>query len=308
MAHTVPIILFTYARPDHLRRTLECLKTNKVPLIYIFSDGAKTPDMEPAVKEVRKIIHEINWCTTFINEREKNLGLGKSILTGVTEVLKKEKMAIVFEDDLICVPGTYDYLCAALEHYNDDSRVMSVTGWTHPLVTPKDVTDQPYFDGRSESWSWGTWLRAWDGMNENAKTLMDRCKATGIDINLYGTDLPEMANLEQKKNIWAVRFLYWHILNKGLCLRPPWSMVEHIGWDSRGTNAQEAGILASSPLKPCPPIPKKWPEPVAQMECPSLWQKTCAFRYEYIYLFIYRMALKIKRLISKKLKKSDKRC
>lgn len=56
MAHTIPIILFVYARPDHLRRTLECLKANHVPLINIFSDGPKTPDKEPAVKEVRKIL------------------------------------------------------------------------------------------------------------------------------------------------------------------------------------------------------------------------------------------------------------
>ena len=114
--------------PDHLRRTLECLRANNVPVIYIFSDGPKTPDKAPAVQEVRKILHEINWCTTIITERENNLGLGKSILTGVTDVLHKEEAAIVFEDDLICVTGTYDYLCAALEHYHNDPRVMSITG------------------------------------------------------------------------------------------------------------------------------------------------------------------------------------
>ena len=295
LSKPIPIILFTYSRPDHLRHTLECLKTNNVPLIYIFSDGAKTPDKETSVKEVRKIIHEIDWCTTIIIEREMNLGLGKSILTGVTEVLKKEDMAIVFEDDLICIPGTYDYLCAALEHYRDDKRVMSVTGWTHPLVTPKDVTDQPYFDGRAESLVWGTWFRAWKGMDEDAKTLMEKSKANGIDVHRYGADLPHMADVEILANIWAIRFLYWHILNRGLCLRPPWSMVEHIGWDSKGTNAQMAGIWAASPLKPCPPIPKKWPEPVEQMECSSLWLKTCTFRYKYIYSFIFSMALRIKR-------------
>ena len=81
---------------------------------------------------------------------------------------------------------------------------------------------------------------------------MKRCQNRGIDVYRYGADLPDMANVERKKNIWAVRFLYWHIVNKGLCLRPPWSMVEHIGWDSQGTNAQMAGIWADQPLKPCP--------------------------------------------------------
>jgi hypothetical protein len=279
MAPIIPIILFVYARPDHLHRTLESLRANNVPIIYIFSDGAKTSDKEPAVKEVRKIIHEIDWCTTIITERENNLGLGKSILTGVTEVFRKEEMAIVFEDDLICVPGTYDYLCAALEHYHDDIRVMSVTGWTHPLVTPKDITDQPYFDGRAECWVWGTWARVWDGMTDyDALSLMKQCELNGIDIYQYGADLPAMAQVEIKKNIWAVRFLYWHILNTGLCLRPPWSMVEVIGWDSQGTNAQTAGKWAASPLKPCPPIPSHWPEPIETSECSAHHQSACGMR------------------------------
>ena len=91
MRSPIPIILFTYARPDHLRRTLECLKANNVPAIYIFSDGAKTSDKELAVNEVRKILHEIDWCKSIIKERENNLGLGKSILTGSPKYSKKRK-------------------------------------------------------------------------------------------------------------------------------------------------------------------------------------------------------------------------
>lgn len=75
MKEAISTILFTYVRPDHLRRTLECLKANNVPLIYIFSDVAKTPDKEPTVKEVRKIIHEINLCTTIITVRISKLTL-----------------------------------------------------------------------------------------------------------------------------------------------------------------------------------------------------------------------------------------
>ena len=273
MKNQIPVILFTYSRPDHLRRTLECLKANNVPLIYIFCDAAKTPDAETAVKEVREIIHEIDWCSTIITEREKNLGLGKSILSGVTEVLKKEEAVIVFEDDLICVPGTYDYLCAALEQYRNDSRVMSVTGWTHPMVTPKNITDQPYFDGRAECWIWGTWIRAWEGMlDHDAQSLMKMCEEKGIDVYRYGADLTDMAKVELIQNIWAVRFLYWHIFNHGLCLRPPWSMVEHIGFDKKGTNVQSESWMKNPPLKACPLIPYQWPEPVENPECVTLHQ------------------------------------
>ena len=65
--------------------------------------------------------------------------------------------AIVFEDDLVCVPGTHAWLCAALEHYRDTTRVSSVSAWNHPRLTPSDVGDRPYFSGRGEIWGWGTW-------------------------------------------------------------------------------------------------------------------------------------------------------
>jgi len=298
---SIPIILFAYARPDHLRQTLECLRANEVPLIYAFSDAPRTPDKAPAVVHVREMLRAIDWCEVVLCERETNLGLGRSILTGVSAVLGEHEAAIIVEDDLVCVPGTYDYLCAALEHYRDDPRVMSVTGWTHPLVTPSDITDQPYFDGRAECWIWGTWARAWQGMQEDARTVMQKCQAEGIDVYRYGADLPSMAEVELQMNIWAVRFLYSHILNRGLCLRPPWSIVESIGFDAEATNTREDAWLKNPPLNPCPPIPALWPEPVEHPQCYSLWQKVCGTRSTdsaRAYRFARRLASRVLRAVS----------
>ncbi len=272
MSESIPVVLFAYARPDHLRRTLDCLRENHVSLLYVFSDGPRTPNQLPAVTQVRQVLHAVDWCEIRLCEREKNLGLGRSILTGVTDVLGQYGSAIVFEDDLICVPGTVAYLAAALDQYRDEPAVMSVTGWTHPRATPPDVTDQPYFDGRAECWVWGTWARAWSGMEQSAPTLIAQCRARGIDIYRYGADLPVMAEEEGWRNIWAVRFLYLHILRGGLCLRPPWSLVEHIGADSRATNAQADDGWANPPLQACPPLPGEWPAPIENPECARLWQ------------------------------------
>lgn len=291
----IPVILFAYARPDHLRRTLACLRDNRVPLIYAFSDGPLTSDKESVVAEVRQILRAVGWCEVVLCERETNLGLGHSILVGVTEVLSRHEAAIIFEDDLVCVPGTYTYLCAALEHYRDDPQVMSVTGWTHPIVTPANITDKLYFDGRAECWSWGTWSRAWKGMETDAMTLVEKCRAQGIDVYSYGADLVEMARTELQRNIWAVRFLYWHILNRGLCLRPPWSMVEHIGFDAEATNTKAESWLKNLPLKSSPPIPAQWPDPAEHPECSKLWQKACGMRptlFKHLYHFVRRIALR----------------
>lgn len=274
MDKTIPVALFAYNRPNLLQRMLACLRENRVPLIYAFSDGASAQQDAPSVENVRRILRAINWAQVVLVEREENLGLGLSIRSGVTQVLAQHNSTLVFEDDLICVPGTYTYLCAALNHYRDEPRVMSVTGWTHPRVTPKDVTDQPYFDGRAECLVWGTWERAWQGMEQDALALMRECQAHGTDVYRYGADLPEMAYVEHRRNIWAVRWLYLHMLRGGLCLRPPHSMVEHVGSDSRATNSAEwanSGWL-NPPLRACPSLPQRWIAPEENPQCPALWQ------------------------------------
>ncbi|MFN8530019.1 MAG: glycosyltransferase [Anaerolineae bacterium] len=274
----IPIALFAYARPDHLQRTLDGLRANGVPKIYAFSDGARTPEKADAVEAVRAILRAVDWCEIEIVERERNYGLGVSIRKGVSEVLQRHEAVIVYEDDLVCLPGTYAYLCAALEHYRDDHRVRSVTGWTHPRVTPEGVGDQPYFDGRAECWTWGTWRRGWEGMDTDALSLLEEAKSQGIDPNRYGADLPVMAKEEAAKNIWAVRWLYLHIARGGLCLRPHYSMVEHIGFDALATNAVGGDVWANPPLRPVPPIPAVFPDAIEHVDCVRLWQRAYGSR------------------------------
>jgi hypothetical protein len=272
-AAIIPVILFAYARPAHLARALACLRENGVPLIHAFADGAKGGADAAAVAESRALLRAVDWCEMRLVEREKNLGLGRNVLAGASEIASSDEAFIVWEDDLIGVPGTYAWMCAALRHYANDPRVMSVTGWTHPRVTPAEVGDQPYFDGRAECWVWGAWARSWQGMNEEtAWQKMLSAERRGLPRAAYGADLPRMARAEQRGNVWAVRWLYHHFQHGGLCVRPPWSMVEHVGFDAMATNAPVSVGWENSPLRPAPLLPGKWPEPREHACCRRLWR------------------------------------
>jgi len=270
----IPVVLFAYARPKHLGRVLACLLENRVPLIYAYIDGAKDKKDEATVREVRAMLRAIDWTEVRLIERKENLGLGLNILAGVTEVASQYSAFIVWEDDLICVPGTYAWVCAALEHYANDAKVMSVTAWNHARVVPPNVVNQPYFDGRAECWVWGGYARSWAGMEQSAIQKMKAVRSFGISPSIYGADLPAMARDERRKNIWAVRWLYHHIQHGGLCLRPPWSMVEHIGSDGSATNCTDLGWLGQSDLRTAPQIPRVWPDVQVDSQCPELWRDT----------------------------------
>ena len=273
----IPVVLFAYARPAHLARVLTCLRDNRVPLILAYADGAKSGDDAAAVAETRALLRAVDWCEVRLTERPANLGLGRNVLAGVTEVAARHEAFVVWEEDLIAVPGAYGWICAALQQYAGDERVMSVTAWTHPRVTPAGLDGAPHFDARAECWVWGSWARAWRGMNEgDALVKMQAALARGLPADAYGSDLPAMAAQEVRKNIWAVRWLYHHFAQGGLCLRPPWSMVEHIGFDPQATNAAGATSWANPSLRPAPPIPSTWPDPAEHPACRALWSVEAA--------------------------------
>ena len=123
----IPVVLFVYKRIDTLRVTLDSLRKNNVGLLIVYSDAAKTEADVPAVESVRKMVSEIDWCNRECHFAESNKGLGQSIKEGLAEVFSRFEAAIICEDDLEFVEGTIDYMSRALEHYADDSRVMSVT-------------------------------------------------------------------------------------------------------------------------------------------------------------------------------------
>lgn len=278
MNAVIPVILFAYARPRQLRRVLDCLRENHVPLIYAFADGAKGAAEAPAVGEVRAILRAVDWCELRLVERNVNLGLGRNVLTGVGEVAAQHDAFLVWEDDLICVPGTYDWLASLLRRYAGHPRVFSVAGWTHPKVTPGDVNEAPYFDGRAECWVWGAYARSWRGMDRPLAHKLQALQTQGINLADYGRDLPAMAAECEKKNTWAVRWLCHHLEQGGLCIRPPWSLVEHIGFDNAATNAGEAIEWRNPPLQRAPVLPAEVAEPHEHPACRRLWRKATAGR------------------------------
>lgn len=272
-AAPIPVVLFAYARPAQLERVLQSLHENRVPLIEAFADGAKGEGDAGRVAEVRAMLRAIDWCEVRLHERAQNMGLGRNILAGMSDVAARHEAFIVWEDDLIAVPGTYDWVCAALREFAGDERVRSVTAWTHPRVTPRDVGDRPYFDGRAECWVWGAWSRSWRGMTDgNALAKLAAARRRGVPPDAYGSDLEGMARVEEQRNIWAVRWLYHHFEHGGLCVRPPWSMVEHIGLDPFATNSQFATEWSNPPLRAAPPVPLRWPAVEEHPQCRALWR------------------------------------
>ena len=168
-----PILLFVYNRPEHARMAIESLQQNslaKESELFIYSDAAQNKETQPAVDEVRRLIHTVSgFAKITIIEREKNWGLAKSIIDGVTTRVKEYGRVIVLEDDLVVAPNFLKFMNDALEMYKDESKV----GHIQACEFFEDSTlPDTFLIKWTGSWGWATWERAWDLFNPDGKALL----------------------------------------------------------------------------------------------------------------------------------------
>ena len=62
-----PIVLFVYNRPWHTQQTVEALQKNDLAAeseLFIYADGAKNPEADQTVNQVRNYIKTITGITS----------------------------------------------------------------------------------------------------------------------------------------------------------------------------------------------------------------------------------------------------
>lgn len=251
-----PIILFTYCRPNLLEKTIEALKNNFLASdtdLIVYSDGPKDISLKERVEKVRVIIDSIEgFKSVKVIKRPQNFGLAKSIITGVTEVLKSFEKCIVLEEDLITSKNFIQFANQSLNKYQLNSSVFSIASYTYQIDVPPGYEYDNYFTPRCESLGWGTWKDRWqkaDWEIANYSTIK-KDKNFVKQFGFIGEDLVDMLDKQMsgKLDSWAVRWCYNHFINNAFCSYPTISKIEHIGTDEFGTNVKKGKNLLITPL------------------------------------------------------------
>ncbi len=244
-----PVVLFAYRRPDHLRRALDSLAANSgadQTQVSIYCDGAKSATDRQAVEQVREIARSANDLATFASvlviERDHNMGLAKSVISGVTETLGGHDRVIVMEDDLVVSPDFLEYMNQALELYANNEDVISIHGFMYsvPPVLPQTV-----FLRGADCWGWATWHRGWELFEPDSQKLLKELD-NSPDRALFDFDgaFPYRQMLKDQAagiiDSWAVRWYASAFLANKLTLYPGQSLVENIGQEGSGTHSQSA--------------------------------------------------------------------
>ena len=245
-----PVIMFVYNRLDSVEQTIENLKRNELAEqaeLFIFSDAAKKESQVENVSLVRNYIHKIDgFKSVHIIEAEKNKGLAKSVITGVTEIINEKGKVIVVEDDLITSPQFLTFMNDALDFYEDEKKIWSISGYQFPFELPETYTKSLYAAYRSSSWGWATWKDRWETIDWEVKDYSSY-KYNPLRIAKFckgGTDLDKMLRYQMQGKIdsWAIRWCYNQCKQDKYTIYPVKSLVNNIGTDGRGTHCDPTSV------------------------------------------------------------------
>lgn len=239
-----PICLFTYNRVEETKKTVSALQANflaKDSDLIIFSDAAKNEKSQLLVDEVREYIKTIGGFRSLkIIQAEKNKGLAKSIIDGVTLIINEYGRVIVLEDDLITSRNFLDFMNQALDFYEQNESIYSIAGYTPSI---KKWRQDVYYTKRASSWGWGTWKYQWGGINWDVNSLRDVISDITFarNFNKMGSDMAKMLNdqVQGKINSWAIRWCLHQFLSDKYSVYPTISKVINIGTSSSATHTKD---------------------------------------------------------------------
>lgn len=243
-----PVVVFAYNRPQHLQATLEALSRASLAArseVWVFSDGPKSPAARAPVDAVREVLAEISRRTPFarlhVVESATNLGLARSIISGVDRVFAGSDRAIVLEDDLIVSVDFLEFMNDCLEFYEGDKSVGSVTGFCPLQEMPVGFTGDVFKVGRNSSQGWGTWADRWRQVDWSARDA----ERLAFDhqlrraFNIAGSDRHArlMRQMAGRIDSWSIRFGLWQFLSGCGTVYPATNRISNIGYDGTGVHS-----------------------------------------------------------------------
>ena len=248
MVDATAIVVFVFNRPEHTRFMLhslsECNNVDKYE-IFVFQDGPRDDSDINKIEQVQAVLEEYREALGLqVTAISANLGLAKSVISGVSKVLRNYSSAIVLEDDLVLNPSTLNFLEQAISIMQKNATIFSASAYT-----PVDMRDSlryqteqydGFFANRTHSWGWAitatNWSRIdWKLQNLNL-ALRDR-KTLDFFVE-GGSDLIPML-IEQLKgsiNSWAIRMAIQAAIFREYTLYPSATLIRNVGFDGTGVH------------------------------------------------------------------------
>jgi hypothetical protein len=256
---STPLVYIVFNRPRQTIQTFAAIRAQRPSRLLIIADGPRPghPTDAGNCAEVRRIVSEIDWpCEVLRNLSEVNLGCKRRVVTGLDWAFENVERAIIIEDDCLPHPDFYPFCETLLERYENDPRVMVITGDNFQDGRRRGPASY-YFSKFNHVWGWATWRRAWQ-LNDASMRFWPGWKTSGaweafIPDALERQYWSEIFESMYRQEIdtwdysWAASVWY----HGGLTATPKVNLVENIGF---GPDATHTALEEHQPCAPASPL------------------------------------------------------
>lgn len=259
-----PIAVFAYNRPDKLASlfsTLQNCNGFHDSHVRIFVDGFRGESDRKSVEAVRNYVTSLDYPNVSHTFQSQNLGLRRSIYSGVSRLIDEFGEVIVLEDDLILSPIALDYFESGLREYEDETRVWSIAGYIYDAPEFRNSTRTlalPF----THPWGWATWKRAWKQFDLDSRPDIEdintRFFEKSFNMNgIYPFTKQLKNSLSGIVDSWSVHWYYTVFKHGGVSIFPPRRVVDNLGLNA-GTHASSFNpytrLVATPPLLDVMPV------------------------------------------------------
>ncbi len=267
-----PVLFLVFNRPATTHQVFEAIRAARPPRLYIAADGARSNRAGEAAQcaEVRRIATAVDWpCEVKTLFRENNLGCKVAVSRGLDWFFQHEEQGIVLEDDVLPVPGFFQYCDELLHRFRDHAHIGLISGCN--LVSSEfSATDSYFFSRNCHIWGWASWRRVWQTYDVAITAWPTWRQKNFADVpnthalfRLYWSRIFDSVHAG-RIDTWDYQLVFALWRNRQLCVIPAVNQVTNLGFGPDGTHTlgEAPGYVTRSvPAELAHPL--RHPEPVA---------------------------------------------
>ena len=242
----IPIVFVFYNRDKITEKNLKEILLINPKKIYLLSDGSNNKIKKEKILKLRLKIEKqlkkkkVNFIKIY---SQNNLGSEKNIIHGLNKVFKKEKQAIIIEDDCIVDKTFYQFAKKILNIYKNNKSIWGVTAQTFMDGYKKNY----YMSKYAHCWGWATWSNRWNDFDYKMSFWKKWSNGNFWNTKNNYLDIVEQIfwksiykKLYANKNrSWNYKWQCFIWKKKGYFIHPHLNLVENDGFSNFSSNTKK---------------------------------------------------------------------
>lgn len=250
----IAVALIFFNRPEPLKKVFAAVAEARPSRLYLIQDGAREnrPSDRENIEACREVIKNIDWeCDVIKDYSDINLGCGKRIFTGLSNVFAKEKYAAIVEDDIVIGESFLPFCKEMCERYKDDQRIQMISGMNQIGIYEASPYSYFFSKGGGAIWGWATWARCWNELQWTLDVasddyVMDCLRSSDTATNVYkslaANAIQKRAEILEGKDpsFWSFHFGVYGYISNRINIVPKYNLISNIGLTGDSVHAADS--------------------------------------------------------------------